>query len=79
MIPMRFFASSLCEPLCFSCAELLRFPWVINTERASIIVRTQPTKSSQARMKLPLIQLKSRHLRGSKSFIVSGAIAHGFA
>ena len=41
MIPTGFFASSLCQPLCLSCAELLRFPRLINTERALIIVRTQ--------------------------------------
>jgi len=70
MIPIRFFASSLCQSLYFSCAELLRFPRVINIERALIIIRTQTTKSSQSWMKLPLIQLKSRHLRGSKSFIL---------
>ena len=79
MIPIRFFASSLCQPLCLSCAELLRLLRVKNTERALIIVLTQTMKLSQSWMKLPLMQLKSRHSLGSKSYSVSEAITHDFA
>ena len=80
MIPIRFFAASLCQLLCFSCAELLRFPLVKNTERALIVVLTQTVRSSRAWMKQPLVQLKSPHSRGSKSLILCrGAISHGFA
>ena len=50
MIPIRFFASSLAQPLRFSCAELLRFPRVQNTERALIIVRSQTTSEIKSGM-----------------------------
>ena len=73
MIPMSFFASFLCQLLRFSCAELLRFPQVKNTERALIIVLTQTTRSSQAWMKAAFDIIKiTPFMRKQIIYFVSG-------
>ena len=77
MIPVRFFASSLCQPLCFSCAELLRFPRVINTERALIIVRTQTIKSVMDEATFDAMKI-TPFTRKQIIYSVSEAITHGF-
>lgn len=80
MIPTGFFVSSLCQPLCLSCAELLRFPRVINTKGALIIVRTQTTpeiKSVMDEATFDPIKI-TPFTRKQIIYSVSGAVTHGF-
>ena len=78
MFPIRFFASSLkiCQLLCFSCAELLCFPSVKNTERADTY---NEIKSVMDEATFDTYYKIEQFARKQIIYSVSGAITRGFA
>ena len=80
MIPIRFFASSLCQPLCFSCAELLRLPRGQNTgEGVDYCPYTDSEiKSVMDEATFDTIKI-TPFMRKQIIYSVSAAITHDFA